>query len=187
MSRPYEAGLDAVQFADKTGLGMGVSSAGHAKLAYDGVLDEVVASKNGATFTSLLGPLTETPATNATATGVKATMTAGENVVFGDVCYFQSDQKWRKADANAVGLYPAAAMALGTITAGNTGSFLFFGIARLDSWAWTAGGVLYLSITAGGMTQTQPAAANDVIQVLGIATHPDRVFFRPDLTYITHV
>jgi hypothetical protein len=112
---------------------------------------------------------------------------AGESLAFGDVCYMKSDGKFWKADANAASAYPATAMAIATISTNASGTFLMSGQARLDSWNWTIGGVVYLSTTAGSMTQTQPSATDDVIQVLGIA-HPnaDTVYFHPSLDYITH-
>jgi hypothetical protein len=127
-------------------------------------------------------------ADDVSAIGIKVTKTAGENLAFGDVCYFKSDGKMWKADANAAGLYPALAMALGTINADTTGSFLLDGIARNDAWAWTVGGVLFLSTTPGAMTHTAPAATDDVIQVLGYAVpNEDTVYFRPSMDYMTHV
>jgi hypothetical protein len=126
------------------------------------------------------------PGSDVTATGIKAALTAGENLVFGDVCYIKSDGKAWKADANVAATFPCVVMALATIAANASGSFLLYGIARNDAWAWTVGGVIYLSTAAGSMTQTQPSATDDVIQALGIGTHADRMLFNPDLIYITH-
>jgi hypothetical protein len=60
------------------------------------------------------------------------------------------------------------------------------GTARLDSWAWTIGGLIYLS-TSAGLTQTAPSATDDVIQVIGVAyPNADTIYVNPSLTYITH-
>jgi len=131
--------------------------------------------------------MTAAPTSDLTADGQIVQLTAGESLVFGDVVYIKSDGKMGKADANGVTTYPATFMALGTIANDAAGDFLVMGFARNDAWAWTVGGTIYLSITAGAMTQTQPSATNDVIQVLGVATHADRMFFKPSLDYITHV
>ena len=75
-------------------------------------------------------------------------------------------------------------MATGTITANSTGVYLLNGIARNDSWAWTVGGPVYLSTagtTGSTLTQTAPTGSLDAVQVLGIATHADRMFFNPQL------
>ena len=129
--------------------------------------------------------LQEAPAVDHTVSGTVVNMTYGESLVPGNVVYFKSDGCVWKADANAAGLYPAMGIALETYSSGSH-KVLLEGVIRDDTWTWTVGGVVYLDIAAGGMTQTQPSAANDVIQVLGIATHADRMFFRPSFDYITH-
>jgi hypothetical protein len=128
----------------------------------------------------------EAPASDHAASGIIVTMTYGEALAIGDAVYFKSDGKVWLADANAAGLYPAMGIALAAESSG-VHKVLLFGIMRHDAWTWTVGGVIYLSITAGAMTQTQPLATDNVIQVLGIATHADRMFFNPQLDYITHV
>jgi hypothetical protein len=78
-------------------------------------------------------------------------------------------------------------MALGAISAGSTGQILLRGNVRNDSWNWTVGGIVYLSTTAGGLTQTQPANADNAIQVLGVChPNPDTLYFNPSPDYITH-
>lgn len=136
--------------------------------------------------TGSIEDLTPTPSSDLTASGIRASLTAGENVVFGDVCYIKSDGKLWKADANAATLYPAFFMAVATILADASGSFLMLGFARNDAWTWTVGGAIYLSTTVGAMTQTQPSATDDVIQVLGFATHADRMLFKPSSDYMVH-
>jgi hypothetical protein len=61
---------------------------------------------------------------------------------------------------------------------------LFHGIGRYDTWAWTVGGVVYLSTTGTSgntLTQTAPTGTGKVVQILGIATHADRIYFYPQL------
>jgi hypothetical protein len=131
--------------------------------------------------------LTEAPAVDQTYTGVTVTMTYGESLVPGDVVYFKSDGKVWKADSDGVATYPAMGLAMETASSGSH-VVLLHGIYRDDvRYNWTVGGVIYLSTTAGTATQTQPAATDNVIQVLGIATHADRFYFKPDLSYITHI
>ena len=131
--------------------------------------------------------LTEAPA-DLTYTGVTVVMTAGENLVAGDIVYFKSDGKVWKVDADAVATMPAMGMAVATIASSATGVILLQGIYRNDAlYNWTVGGLIYASGTPGPGTQTQPAGVNGVVQVIGIATHADRIYFNPVLTYITHV
>lgn len=130
--------------------------------------------------------LTESPASDTTATGLKTTFTAGESVVFGNVCYYKSDGKMWKADASAIATASVVGIALATISADASGSFLLLGIARDDSWNWTVGGLLYLSETAGAITQTAPTTTDSVTQILGVATHADRIYFNPQLVQVEH-
>lgn len=130
--------------------------------------------------------LTAAPPADLTASGTIISLTAGENLTFGAPCYIKSDGKIWLADANQATLFPTQFLAIGTILADAAGLFLVDGIARNDAWSWTVGGAIYLSITIGTMTQTQPSATDDCIQVLGFATHADRMLFRPSVDYITH-
>ncbi len=130
--------------------------------------------------------LTAEPASDLTATGIKVTMTAGENIVFGDICYVKSDGKMWKADASVIATATGVFMSMATIAADASGSFLHIGIARDDSWAWTVGAKLYLSLTAGAITETAPSATDEVIQLLGVATHADRMLFNPQLVQVEH-
>jgi len=132
--------------------------------------------------------LPNTLATDHTAKGIVISKTAGENLVFGDVVYFKSDGKAWKSDANSAGTFPAVGLAIATISAEAAGNILLKGIARDDTWDWTIGGVLYLSISVGALTQTQPTATDDAIQVLGVA-HPDAdtIYWNPSMDYLQHI
>lgn len=123
---------------------------------------------------------------DVTAEGIKTTLVADENLVFGEVGYIKSDGEVAKADADAIATSSAIVMALASISTGNTGSFLLHGIARNDAWNWTVGGLVYLSTTAGALTQTAPSGTDDVIQILGVATHADRIYFNPQLVQVEH-
>lgn len=130
--------------------------------------------------------LTEAPSTDQTATGLIVSMTYGESITKGDLLYFKSDGKVWKADANGASMYPCMGLALATASSGSH-DVLLLGIYRDDGlYNLTVGGLVYLSTTTGAATQTQPSAADDVIQVVGIATHADRIYFNPQLVYITH-
>lgn len=130
--------------------------------------------------------LSPAPSSDHTASGTIVSLTAAESLVFGDFCYVNSSGKLAKADADAIATSGCVAMATESIDTDATGRFLLVGVARDDSWAWTVGGLIYLSTTAGGATQTPPSETDDVIQVLGVATHADRMLFNPQLTMVEH-
>ena len=123
--------------------------------------------------------LTEVMLSNLTATGNKVVKVAGEALAFGEVVYFKSDGKAWRANSGGSNTFPVMAMSLGTVAAGNSGTFLLSGNVRNDAWNWTIGGTVYLSTTVGAMTQTAPTSPNTV-QILGVA-HPnaDTVCFIP--------
>lgn len=126
------------------------------------------------------------PSVDLTGTGFITSLTAGTGLVFGDICYIASTGKAVLGDADALATAGAVAMSLATIANDASGNFLLHGFARNDAWTWTVGGLLYLSTTAGAMTQTAPSGADDVIQVLGVATHADRIYFNPQLVQVEH-
>ena len=127
-----------------------------------------------------------TLADDHTASGDIFTSTAGENLVFGEVCYYKSDGKWWKTDADAVATSKGMmAMAIATIAADASGLFLGRGLARDDTWDWTTADELFLdTATAGGMTATAPSGDGDIVRLVGYAKAADYVWFDPSKTYI---
>jgi len=114
-------------------------------------------------------------------------MTAAVTLAFGEICYLNSSGKWALADASAVATARALAMAAEAITVDTAGDFLLLGFARDDTaWAWTVGGEIYLSETAGALTQTAPTTTDSVTQVMGIAIHADRMYFKPSSDIVVH-
>lgn len=131
--------------------------------------------------------LNEAPTTDQTTSGIIVSMTYGESIVPGDLLYFKSDGKVYKADANGSGTYPVMGLALATASSGSN-NVLLQGIYKDTSrYNFTVGGVVYLSKTAGVEIQTLSSftVTDDVIQVVGIATHADRIYFNPSPDYIT--
>ena len=111
---------------------------------------------------------------------VPMTVDSTANSVFASALYANSDGELDLADASSAGTTPCIAMALEA----GTGSkkVLMKGFVRDDTWDWTPGGFVYLSTTAGAFTQTAPSGSGDQVQIVGIATHADRMFFNPDYT-----
>ena len=123
---------------------------------------------------------------NQAYSGLSCVFTYGESIVPGDAVYVKSDGSAWKADANGSATYPCVGIALETASSGSH-AVLLHGFYRDDTrYSWTVGGLVYLSTTAGDLTQSQPSATDDVIQVVGIATHADRLYVKPQLDYITH-
>jgi hypothetical protein len=106
--------------------------------------------------------------------------TVGESVAFPNLLYLKSDGKWWKADADAASTMPGLRMALESKDADATCSMLVMGRVRDDDWNWTVGGLIFASTDAGGLTQTAPSGSTDIVQVVGVAYHADKMIFNPE-------
>lgn len=119
------------------------------------------------------------PASDHTWSGDVTSLTAGENLTVGEACYFKSDAKLWKADADASTTMPVVALATTTILADASGEFLLRGFIRDDTWNWTVGGLVYASTTSGALTQTAVSATGDQLQIVGWAPSADILYFNP--------
>ena len=113
----------------------------------------------------------------------------GDTLVFGDLIYLnEADQRWEKtdADAEATAGDVMLGMALESGTDGQTKKIFLYGYIRLDTWNFTSyGHTLYVSCTAGEMTQTRPNEAGDIVRVVGyVHDDADTIFFNPSGTWI---
>lgn len=135
--------------------------------------------------------ITAVPSSNQTAEGLQCDdINAGESVTVINCIYLHSDGEWHKTNASAVATAEGMlAISLESKTDGQAMSVAMPGaFVRDDAWTWTVGQEIYLSAaTAGALTQTAPNGANNVVRVIGHATHADRMFFNPDQTIVVHV
>ena len=110
---------------------------------------------------------------------------AGENLAIGDVAYLKSDSLFWKMDADAEATTKGmCVMATETINAGTNGTYLLCGFIRDDSWTWTEGAELYVSLTPGNPTSTRPSVTGDIVRIIGHAYASNIIFFNPDGTYV---
>jgi hypothetical protein len=119
--------------------------------------------------------------------GIVVNGTAGEALSPGEVVYMETDGDYNLGDADATTTMIVAALAVESIGNGEYGRFLIDGYYRDDSYtAMTIGSkvsgasVIYASTTAGGITQTAPVGAGDVVQRLGHAIASKIIRFDPD-------
>jgi hypothetical protein len=118
--------------------------------------------------------------------GVVETGVLGENVAFGELCYFKSDGEWWRTDAD-VAATTDGILAICVVAGndGDTGTFLTYGYVRDDSYAWgTVGGALYVDVTIGDMNQTAPSGSGDQVRRVGFAKSATIIFFAPDTVII---
>jgi hypothetical protein len=125
--------------------------------------------------------------TDHTATGLSAQMLAGGTIAaFETVCIHTVTGEVVITDASAFATARCIGIAPAAISDTATGEILLQGYIRDDTWNWTVGGTMYLSETAGDMTQTAPSTDGAFVQVLGIALTADVVYFNPSLDIIEH-
>jgi hypothetical protein len=115
-------------------------------------------------------------------------LVAAVELNFGDVGYINASGKVALVDADAIATSSGLFMCVDeTIEADASGMFLAIGVARNDSWAFTPGGLIFITITGttgNTLSQSAPTGEDDVVQIVGVATHADRMFFNPQLVQI---
>ena len=127
-------------------------------------------------------------------TGITVTGVAGYAQAFGDLVYLDpTDSRWEQVDANSASgadgdARGMLALVVSTGTDGTACTLLLQGIIRADAKfpALTINNPIYVSETAGAVTQTQPTTTDAVIRIIGAAMTADEMYFNPDWTYITH-
>ena len=137
------------------------------------------------TLSTKLIKVTAAPASDHLVSGTIITLTAHDAQAFGDVCFINSDGEAALADASVIASASAVVMcADATIDANAPGNYLMTGIANHTAWNWTVGGLIYLTITGtttNTLSQSAPSGAGEVVQIVGVATHADRILFNPQL------
>lgn len=114
-----------------------------------------------------------------------AGLNAGATIAQWETVYLGASSTWLLADANGSGTYPARGLATAAYSNTDPAIVLVHGTVRNDAWNWTPGGAIYLSGTAGGLTQTAPSASGDKVQQVGFALTADIAFFDFNSTYLT--
>lgn len=127
-------------------------------------------------------------------TGITITGTAGYTQAFGDCVYLDpTDSRWEACDANsAAGADGDSRGMVGMVvvagTDGTSCTILLQGVIRADAKfpSFTINNPIYISETAGAVTQTQPTTTDAVIRIIGAALTADEMYFNPDNAWITH-
>lgn len=140
----------------------------------------------GALFNMLL------PTVNGTATGPATTaFNAGySTTAIGDLVYLDSSSTWQKADADAsattysgwLGIVLEAKTSGNPVLVALPGSYVY----TTNFPSLTIGGIVYMSATAGAVTQTAPVTTDSATRIMGHAVHANKMFFNPDSIWYTH-
>lgn len=150
-----------------------------------------VLTSNGTTWASSAPNLVlaASPGSDDTYQGASISgLNAGATIAQWDAVYLGSSSKWLIADANGAGTYPAVGLA--TTSGTDTNPLVVVvgpAVVRNDAWNWTPGGIIYLSESAGGLTQTAPTTSGSIVQQIGVALTADVLFLNGNSVYITLV
>jgi len=116
--------------------------------------------------------------------GVTTDVTVDENTVgFGAALHIDSDGNQIMADADGTAVIPCHFLAAEAGT--GVKKVLLVGFITNSSWSWTPGEPIYVSTTAGQLTQTAPSTTGDRVQIVGYAMSATTMFFNPDFTDLT--
>ena len=129
-----------------------------------------------------------TLSSNLTWNGLASSVTVGESVSFPQILAFDiSTGEWMLADADALATMPAMCMALESKTDGQACKVLLWGFVRYDTWNWTVGGLIYVTVTGttgNTLSQTAPSAGGEQVQIVGYAVTADIMYFSPNVMLI---
>lgn len=114
--------------------------------------------------------------------GLTVILMAGESLAKGNICYM-TGSKMYKGDADAFATSLCFGIATDNIIADGTGVFLLIGMIE-GFTSLAVGSPVYLSTTAGALTQTLVSGSNDVVQIVGIAISATHIYFKPELATV---
>lgn len=141
---------------------------------------------NTVTFTGKTYQLSGALGTDDTLEGTTVSgLTAGATIAQWEAVYVGGSSTYLLADANGSSTFPARGLAVAAYSSTNAAIILIRGTVRNDAWTWTPGGTIYLSATAGSLTQTAPGTSGDKVQAVGVALTADIALFDFDSTYVT--
>lgn len=121
---------------------------------------------------------------------ISATNGEADTLVAGEVVYLvlATTLKWKRIDADTEATCnKVCGIVIANVLTGATcvNKVLLRGFYRNDTlFALTVGGLLYLSATAGVLTQTAPSTSTQTVRMVGQAITADLIYFNPDNTWI---
>ena len=122
---------------------------------------------------------------NINGTGFEATFVAQVAINEGELCFLNANGRMEQADATQASTSKTLlGIAITNIPAGASGDFLLQGYFPVSGL--TTGDVMYVSMTAGEITNAPPTAGTTgaVVRPVGTALTTAELFFNPDRTWI---
>lgn len=129
------------------------------------------------------------PPVNQTGEGTFTnSLNAGATISAFQCVYLGSGGTWLLTDADSESSAKGMlALSMEDKTSGQAMRVALSGtVIRNDTWNWTSiGAPIFLSQTAGALTQTYPTGNDVVVRVVGFALTDDSIYFLPSPDYIT--
>ena len=102
----------------------------------------------------------------------------------GEVVYLDINGDWLQTDAAATGTSTnMLGIALGSVP--SNGILVRGYVVNQGAWSLNTGAPVYLSSgSLGGITNTAPSTAGDVVRIIGHAISADKIYFNPDNTWV---
>lgn len=132
------------------------------------------------------------PSSDPSATGITTNeFNSGySSTAIGDLVYLDSSATWQKADADASAATYSSMLGIALSVAASAApvNVLLQGFIYASSPfpTFTIGAPIFMSATAGAMTQTAPTTTDSATRVVGYAVHADKMYFKPSNDWITH-
>lgn len=130
---------------------------------------------------------------DGTYTGTTISGTAGAALAFGDAVYLAAaDSRWELADASAASTSGSVMVGICVLAAASDGDptvILLNGTVRADTAfpTFTVSAPVYISETAGDLTNTAPTTTDSVTRVMGTALDGNTLLLNISADYVTHV
>ena len=124
--------------------------------------------------------------------GIVVAGTLGSTVATGEICFLASDGKWDKVDGIVDGTDTGFNKQLGICLAGGDDTdateMLLYGKVRSAGFPSfsTVGAPVYLSDTAGDITETAPSTTNHTLRIVGFSLSADELMFNPSNDWVVH-
>lgn len=130
------------------------------------------------------------PTVNMTASGLIVEGTVDTNAIgIGAPLFMAANGHFNTTNATSSATSPCVGLAMDTGT--GVKRILVQGVLRFDAWSWNTGpgtlGLIYISNSAGTLSQSQPSGTDEVIQPVGWALSDNCIYFAPSMIYLTHV
>lgn len=131
------------------------------------------------------------PSSDVTATGITTNeFNSGySSTAIGDLVYLDSSATWQKADADASAATYSSMLGIALSVAASAApvNVLLQGFVYATPFpTLTIGAPVYMSATAGVVTNTAPTTTDSATRVVGYGVHADKMWFNPSNDWITH-